>query len=56
MSRESWNNLSLSELQNLENKNKPGIRKTIQQIIDFAVSNDYKVLSMHDIYHEHQTN
>jgi hypothetical protein len=56
MSRESWNNLSLSELQNLENKNKPGIRKTIQQIIDFAFSNDYKVLSMHDIYHEHQTN
>jgi len=55
LSRESWNNLSLSELQNLENKDKPGIRKIIQQVIDFAFSNDYKVLSMHEIYREHQT-
>ena len=54
MSRESWNNLSLSELQNLENKDKPGIQKIIQQIIDFAFKNNHKVLSMDEIYQEHQ--
>jgi len=54
MSRESWNNLSLSELQNLENKDKPGIRKIIQQIIDFTFKNNHKVLSMDEIYQEHQ--
>ena len=55
MSRDSWNNLSLSELQNLENKDQPGIRKIIQQVIDFAFNNNHKVLSMHEIYYEHQT-
>jgi hypothetical protein len=54
-SREIWGNLGLSQLQKLENREQLGVRKTIQQIIEFASSNDYKVLSMREIYHEHQT-
>ena len=54
MSRESWNNLDKSDLQNLENKQKLGIRTIIQQIIDFAFDNNCKVLSMNEIYQEHQ--
>jgi len=54
-SREIWSNLGLSQLQKLENREQLGVRKTIQQIIEFASSNDYKVLSMREIYHEHQT-
>ena len=53
-SREIWGNLGLSQLQKLENREQLGVRKTIQQIIEFASSNDYKVLSMREIYHEHQ--
>jgi hypothetical protein len=53
-SREIWGNLGLSQLQKLENKEQLGVRKTIQQVIEFASSNDYKVLSMREIYHEHQ--
>jgi hypothetical protein len=54
MSRESWNNLDKSDLQNLENKQKLGIRTIIQQIINFAFDNNCKVLSMNEIYQEHQ--
>ena len=54
-SREIWGNLGLSQLQKLENREQLGVRKTIQQVIEFASSNDYKVLSMREIYHEHQT-
>ena len=53
-SREIWGNLGLSQLQKLENREQLGVRKTIQQIIEFASSNDYKVLSMREIYHEYQ--
>ncbi len=53
-SREIWGNLGLSQLQKLENREQLGVRKTIQQVIEFASSNDYKVLSMREIYHEHQ--
>jgi hypothetical protein len=56
ISRESWNNLSLSDLLNLENKDKPGIRDIVKGIIDFTFGNDYKILSMHEIYQEHQSN
>ena len=54
-SREIWGNLGLSQLQKLENREQLGVRKTIQQVIEFASSNGYKVLSMREIYHEHQT-
>jgi len=54
MSRESWNNLDKSDLQNLENKQKLGIRTIIQQVIDFAFDNNCKVSSMNEIYQEHQ--
>ena len=54
-SREIWGNLGLSQLQKLENREQLGVRKTIQHFIEFASSNDYKVLSMREIYHEHQT-
>jgi hypothetical protein len=54
MSRESWNNLDKSDLQNLENKQKLGIRTIIQQVIDFAFDNKCKVSSMNEIYQEHQ--
>ena len=53
-SREIWGNLGLSQLQKLENREQLGVRKTIQQVIEFASSNDYKVLSMREIYHEYQ--
>ena len=54
-SHEIWGNLGLSQLQKLENREQLGVRKTIQQVIEFASSNGYKVLSMREIYHEHQT-
>tara|TARA_B110000438_G_scaffold284501_1_gene313625 strand:+ start:1276 stop:2034 length:759 start_codon:yes stop_codon:yes gene_type:complete len=54
MSRESWNNLDQSDLQKLENKQNLGIRTIIQQVIDFAFDNKHQVLSMNDIYQEHQ--
>ena len=52
MSREAWNNIGTSQLQKLENK-KLGVRKTIQQIIEFAFNNNNKVLSMHEIFNEY---
>ena len=53
VSREAWNNLELSQLQKLENTEKLGIRKIIQQIIEFANNNGHKICFMHEIYQEH---
>ena len=53
VSREAWNNLELSQLQKLENTEKLGIRKIIQQIIEFANNNGHKIHFMHEIYQEH---
>ena len=53
MSNEVWNNIGSLQLQKLENKGL-GVRKTIQQIIEFAFSRGHKVLSMHEIYNEHR--
>ena len=53
VSCEAWNNLELSQLQKLENTEKLGIRKIIQQIIEFANNNGHKIHFMHEIYQEH---
>lgn len=49
VSRESWNNLSASEIQRLE-YNGFGVRNTIQSITEFVYQRNYPVYSMHDIY------
>lgn len=53
MSRQEWNEIDHVSIKKLENK-KMGIRNLIQDIINFIESEGSTILSMHEIYHEHQ--
>lgn len=51
--RDDWNNLSSSEIQDLEYKG-DGVRSAIQRVIDYVRRRKYPVVSIHEVYEQSQ--
>lgn len=52
LSREAFNNINFSDIDMLKNKTAFGIADSVKMIFDFVLGNNYKILSLEDIYHE----
>ena len=49
--REQYNNISIENITNIENRG-IGIRNTILDIIDFVYNNNYKIMSLNQLYNQ----